>query len=971
MTPEDFPAFYEAVHGYGPFPWQARLAHDVAARGWPGVLALPTAAGKTSTLDVAVFTLALQAGKPLGERTAPLRVFLVIDRRLVVDQAAEHARKLREKLEGTPGGLVGEVARRLSSFGGPGPLHVAALRGGMYHDDSWARAPDQPTVCVSTVDQVGSRLLFRGYGLSEFRRPVHAGLAGNDALYLIDEAHLSQPFLETLDAVGRYRGWAECPVPGPFVVVELSATPHRPGEQFKLTDEDRANGVLRTRLAAAKPATLGEPNQFEAEEARQARDALKREGVRVVGVVVNRVASARRVFEELRQDRGADAVLLTGRIRPWDREQLLRDFLGRMRAGRPRTPGDRPLFVVGTQTVEVGADLDFDFLVTEAAPLSALRQRFGRLDRLGQFGAAAGVILLRKEKDADPIYGEDLGKTWAWLQGRLGAEAGATAIDFGIDALGELIQASPEPPPGLAERPAPVLLPAHADAWAQTSPTPQPDPDVAPFLHGRDALEAADVQIVWRADLSWDEGRAPERVEDDWVQAVAAARPVVLEGLSVPVGVARAWLRQVAGADTADVEGLSPEPRATREANPRRALRWRGPDGSGLVGPGDLRPGDTLVVPSDYGGADRFGWDPGRRQPVPDVGDPCFNRMADSVPRDGPRQPIRLRLHPALFRQLLPDPQDERLGRLTRDLEAVQQALKDDADGDFQEQLRGLLAAFRDLVEGDALMAASIDRFLEAERLTPVAYPGGVVLTRRVAPGFSGSSDPPPPEVSDAGEPTGEDDTASLTRPVSLKDHTAGVAGWVGRFARGCGLEERLARVLECAARVHDLGKADPRFQAMLYGDEVAAAAGELLAKSGLDREDPRQFHRAWQLSRLPRSFRHEFVSVALVRAHRDRLLGELSEGERDLVEYLVGTHHGRGRPFVPVVEDRGTESVALDWDGGKVSASPDHGLWRLGSGWADLFWRLVRRHGYWGLAYLETILVLADQARSREEEQR
>ena len=70
MTPDDFPAFYQAVHGRRPFPWQARLARDVAGGGWPAVIELPTAAGKTTAIDVAVFALALQAGRGLAGRTA-------------------------------------------------------------------------------------------------------------------------------------------------------------------------------------------------------------------------------------------------------------------------------------------------------------------------------------------------------------------------------------------------------------------------------------------------------------------------------------------------------------------------------------------------------------------------------------------------------------------------------------------------------------------------------------------------------------------------------------------------------------------------------------------------------------------------------------------------------------------------------------------------------------------------------------
>src|SRR4029077_15292996 len=96
-----------------------------------------------------------------------------------------------------------------------------------------------------------------------------------------------------------------------------------------------------------------------------------------------------------------DKILLTGRIRPWDRDCLLdRRLLSRMEAGRKRSPGAPPLYVAATMTVEVGADLDFDHLITEAAPLAALRQRFGRLDRLRRgWGDTGGVFLLQGTKE--------------------------------------------------------------------------------------------------------------------------------------------------------------------------------------------------------------------------------------------------------------------------------------------------------------------------------------------------------------------------------------------------------------------------------------------------------------------------------------------------------------------------------------------------------------------------------------------
>lgn len=962
MTPDDFPEFCRAVHGFDPFPWQSRLVRQVSEGDWPSVMALPTAAGKTSAIDVAVFTLALQAGKSLHERTAPLRVFFVIDRRLVVDQAAEHARKLRQRLE-SPGKnpVLREAAQALRRFGGPGPLHVAAMRGGMYRDDSWAKAPNQPTVSVTTVDQVGSRLLFRGYGLTEFAWPLHAALTGNDALYLVDEAHLSEPFLATLKAVRQFRQgpWAKEPLGGPFRVVEISATPQGDEPPFVVTDEDRGDEELSRRLMAPKPAVLLEPTRFEQEAAQAAVEARSGE-VKIVGVVVNRVASARDIFSRLPGKEFEDKVLLTGRIRPWDRDRLLPRFLGRVRAGRERRPDDRPLFVAATMTVEVGADLDFDYLVTEAAPLASLRQRFGRLDRLGRFGKSAGAVLLRKAKGPDPIYGDDLTNAWHWLRAQA---TGDDPIDFGVQALEDRIRGAATPPPATTPRHCPVMFPAHLDSWVQTSPAPQPTPDVSPFLHGPEALDTADVQVVWRADL------VPGK-EDEWLETVAAAPPRSREALSLPVQAVRAWLSQVATLDVADLEGVS-SAGAERGAPGRAALRWRGPDAgeTRVITPSELRPGDTVVVPAVYGGADAFGWNPDGALPVADVGDLCVNDMANRAPDDGQRRLIRLRLYP----DLVTEPPGEGQENLPSPA-GVARRLRDalEAGDDHAPLLDELLSALALRPPADPLLAGAARQMFQAgPRVT--SYPAGVILTARVPPGFleperTAEEDSDAADVPDA---TDSDDSSSLRggtftpARVSLQDHTRGVEAWVETFVQGLGLPADLVTVLKKAARLHDLGKADWRFQTLLYGDEPGE---ELLAKSGKDL-DARQREAARQRARLPRGFRHELVSVALLQKHGGELLGDLNGHRQKLIEYLVGTHHGRGRPFPPFIEEDRPEEVAFHWDGVALSANPNHGLWRLDSGWADEFWQLTRRYGYWGLAYLEAILRLADGARSAEEQ--
>lgn len=936
MTIHDFASYYKEVHGYEPFPWQVRLAETVyASRRWPGTISLPTSSGKTSLIDIAVFLLALEADIDACDRAAALRTFFVIDRRVVVDEAAEHARGIASALEAARTPTVSAVAQRLKRFGTEVPLRVTALRGGVYRDQTWADAPNQPLICVSTVDQIGSRLLFRGYGLSESQRPVHAGLTGTDSLIILDEAHLSTPFVETVEAVRQFQSRAQRTVVPRLKLVEMSATPNSTGDAFVPDSNDFANLELGKRWSASKLAEILEPASFENDAAKLAQQFMKIPNVRVVGIVVNRIASARAIFMQLPK---ASSVLLIGRIRPYDRDQLMAKWLPRIQAGRDRA-SEEPIYVVATQTIEVGANLDFDALITEAAPIDALQQRFGRLDRLGFRGKTSAAIMLRKGTldGKDPIYGSALDATWRWLNSVAATEDGRRKVEFGILALREKLKSTNSDALRGERQSAPLMFPVHIDTWVQTNPTPDPDPDIAPFLHGADALDSSDVQVVWRADIN------PGN-EDEWEEIIAAAPPVTRETLSVPIGAARRWLEESDPPAVADLEGVRSESDKPGKKL-RRCLAWNGPD---RIEWDRLYPGATILVPSVYGGCDEDGrWHPESTDPVPDIGDLCTAEAAQQGLRKA-----RLRVHPDVLR---PENADEFKARL----EVIQKATE---AGEDSKELRSELLDW--LVEFS--QAARDQRSMLADaRVAP--YPSGssfVLLSRKQLKKPPGSLWAGLKEMRI--EETDEGDSSSLTERFTLVAHTNGVREIARIFAKGIRLSAELIEDLELTAQLHDLGKCDGRFQAFLAGVKVASES-ELLAKSpGGGVITPKTLKERQKRSGYPKGARHEFSSVALVSQSSALDCAH----DRDLVIHLIGTHHGFGRPFVPVWNDPDAPELSIRYNGLMLSANAAPRLHQLDSGWVDRFWSLNERYGAWGLAYLEAIVRRADCVQSRREQE-
>jgi CRISPR-associated endonuclease/helicase Cas3 len=61
---------------------------------------------------------------------------------------------------------------------------------------------------------------------------------------------------------------------------------------------------------------------------------------------------------------------------------------------------------------------------------------------------------------------------------------------------------------------------------------------------------------------------------------------------------------------------------------------------------------------------------------------------------------------------------------------------------------------------------------------------------------------------------------------------------------------------------------------------------------------------------------------------------------------------------------------VAMNFQGRQLIHSSATGLEFMDSGVAERFWALTRRYGWWGLAWLEAIMRLADHRRSEAEQQ-
>ena len=487
---------FESLTGKPPLSWQARLYHDHFAKNdLCSVIDLPTGMGKTSI--IAIWLIARGTNENL-----PRRLIYVVDRRTVVDQASDLAEKLVENWS-------------KNGISDGDPPAISTLRGQLADNREWSRDPSRHAIIIGTVDLIGSALLFSGYRSSYKRRPLEAGLLGQDSLLVLDEAHLSKPFEKLLGSVVAFqenRG-ADASFARPMRVVRMSATSasSSANEGFRLQGDldgqtgDFADKTVRDRYNARKRLTtspLGEKAKHTDELVGKAIALAEDDlllGKRIV-VFVRKPDNAMKIADAIRKH-GATKTkpgpfaysveVITGTMRGLERDKLVEKpvFEDRWLNGNldPSDPSNqKPVFLISTSAGEVGFDLNGDHMVCDATTVDSLIQRLGRVNRRGSGDAHIHVFFESAKKDADDNAKKPEGLELAIAQ--------TVELLQGVDEVSPRNIAalkSGEWKDKYTAACAPELTTVELtdillDAWSMTSITERMPgrPDVAPWLRG-------------------------------------------------------------------------------------------------------------------------------------------------------------------------------------------------------------------------------------------------------------------------------------------------------------------------------------------------------------------------------------------------------------------------------------------------------------------------------------------------------
>ncbi len=921
-----FSRAFNDLTGSWPLSWQKRLftEHFAPNKELCQVIDLPTGLGKTMVM--AIWLIARMWNTAL-----PRRLIYVVDRRTVVDQATDLAKTLVENWNQKK---VFEAA----------PPVISTLRGQLADNREWSRDPSRHAIIIGTVDLIGSALLFSGYRSSYKRRPLEAGLLGQDSLLVLDEAHLSKPFEKLICKISGSQKRRDGQDQGkPMRVLRMSATSGESKENDKsftlqfdaqrnLTGEDANDKTITERFSAKKRltiATLGERQQLRdrlAEEAINLANNHSIRGKRIVvfvrkpedataiagairGHVVETIDTSDPKPKKTKNIPYSESVeVLTGTMRGLERDELVeRTVMKRFLDGNEDPESEdkkKPVFLVSTSAGQVGFDANGDHLAGDATTLDSWIQRLGRANRRGH--GEAKIILVIENKPAEKSdFDKACNETSALFQKEIeNSEFDDMVVSpkalatFKQSLTPEQIKAASSPAPATVEL-TDILL----DAWSMTSIMDRMPgrPEVGPWLRGIDN-EQAQTTVAWRAELElFSDDSSPEKALHD-IFIKHSIRPH--ESLTVNTGYLLEFLKRIDR-----LKGRPADLISTRVAVRLPGGQVFSRTLQQLIDePGILYVDSTLILPAKFGGLDRSG-------------------MLDA----------------------------ESISKVWNERDTKPQSL-DVADQSGYEQREDAVPRIRVLIQRT-----------DGGRWEPQSLPGGVAIAerlqleehyatstllfdalrknglriRRVQPvGFSDDGDAVRSLIMLS-------PVANKDRPddQSLDKHVRGVEIEAKRIADALHVaEDDPVRIsLFFAARWHDEGKKADVWQRFVYGPDAEGYKG----KSSQTR-DPQSL----------RGYRHEFGSLLRIRhPHHENTTGFVlpeDHGARELALHLIATHHGGGRPhFGPgqyhpfnVTE---VDAVHIDV--------------------IRRFARLQWKYGWWRLAWLENLLRCADALASADQD--
>jgi CRISPR-associated endonuclease/helicase Cas3 len=379
-------------------------------------------------------------------------------------------------------------------------------------------------VVVGTVDMIGSRLLFSGYGVGFKARPLQASFLGQDVLLVHDEAHLEPAFQTLLWAISEEQ--KRCNEFCKFHLMALTAT-SRDGDRaqsFELTESEKKPPqnapeppteplhVVWQRLKAKKGLKFHSEKRSEIFKRIAALAIQHEESKKAVLIFVRTVEDVETVKSTLVDKKSGVAPkrvqVLTGTLRGLERDRLIKDDGVFARFLRKAPLEGETVYLICTSAGEVGIDISADHMVCDLTPLDSLMQRLGRVNRRGEGAAQVDVVYESdpEPKGIDRAFEKARWKTLEILQKLPACEwAGDGRLDASPLSLRNLKVSEGER--RAAFTPTPVILPVSDilfDSWALTTIRGKLPgrPPVEPYLRGLAEWEPPETYVAWRTEVA-------------------------------------------------------------------------------------------------------------------------------------------------------------------------------------------------------------------------------------------------------------------------------------------------------------------------------------------------------------------------------------------------------------------------------------------------------------------------------------